>query len=485
MTKDGQLKATIFAMQNGKALDPNVPVIAEIGKKTGVKLENVASQNETDENQAYTLMLTSNKLPDLISYYKLSDLEKLGAEGGVLELSKLVDEHASNIKAFFAKYPRFKKDAIAADGKMYVIPAYYDWYNLRTSKGFFIRKDWLKKLELQEPKTVDDLYNVLVAFRDKDPNGNGKKDEIPLFIRSGVDQDILFTLTDIFKATPSVELKDGKIVFGGNQEDYKVAIEKLAKWYKEGLIDKEVFTRKMAARDYMLSNNIGGFTIDWIGSTSGYNDVLGPKIKGFDFGIILPPVFNGIKTTRQARPDYEGGIAISKDAKDPVKMIEYLDYYYSPEGRRLWNFGREGKEYTLVDGKPVFTNEVMKDKDKRTPLQVLRSVGAQFRLGAPQDGAYELAWSSPAAKKGVDLYMSNNVVDEGVPPLKFTSAELQKLIPIQTQITQYETQKAQQWILGSSDVEQDWAAYNKRLNDLGLQTYLKIYNDAYARYMKQ
>ena len=64
-----------------------------------------------------------------------------------------------------------------------MIPNYNDYENIRTSQGYYIRKDWLRKLGLKEPKTVEELYEVLIAFRDKDPNGNGKKDEIPVFIR--------------------------------------------------------------------------------------------------------------------------------------------------------------------------------------------------------------------------------------------------------------------------------------------------------------
>ena len=56
-----------------------------------------------------------------------------------------------------------------------MIPNYNDVKNLSLTQQYYIRKDWLEKLGLEEPKTVDELYNVLVTFRDKDPNGNGKK----------------------------------------------------------------------------------------------------------------------------------------------------------------------------------------------------------------------------------------------------------------------------------------------------------------------
>ena len=67
---------------------------------------------------------------------------------------------------------------------IYILIPNYNDYEYKTSQGYYIRKDWLRKLELKEPKTVEELYEVLVAFRDQNPNGNGKKDEIPVFIEN-------------------------------------------------------------------------------------------------------------------------------------------------------------------------------------------------------------------------------------------------------------------------------------------------------------
>ena len=70
---------------------------------------------------------------------------------------------------------------------------YAVWRNLASSSSTFwifgacslIRQDWLDKLNLKAPTTVDELHDVLYAFRNEDPNGNGLKDEIPLFDRAG------------------------------------------------------------------------------------------------------------------------------------------------------------------------------------------------------------------------------------------------------------------------------------------------------------
>lgn len=475
---------TIFSIHNAKALDPSWPVFKEAEKLTGIKLENVASQNQTDELQSFNLMIASTPLPDLIGFGNLTRLEELGLQGGVIPLEELIEEHAPNIKKFFEENPRYKKDATAVDGHIYAIPNYYDYYNLKTSMGYFIRKDWLKKLNLKEPTTIDELYNVLKAFKEKDPNENGKNDEVPFFARGATSEVIMQALIDMFKTNLYWIDVNGSAVYGPSTTEFKQAMITLSKWYKEGLIDKEIFTRGMKARDYMLTNNLGGMTSDWIASTSSYNESLTDKIKGFDFGIVLPPIVNGNNKTFYNRGTNEGAISISKDAKDPVKLIKWLDFWYTEEGRRLWNFGIENEDYVMKDGNPVFTDKVLKNKDAKTPLQVLREQGAQYRLGAFQDHRYELGWASEEAKKNINIYMEADVITESMPSLKFTPDELSQVVKINSDMLQFVLEKSQEWILGTSDVNKDWDMYINRLNEIGMKKLEKIETEALHRYNK-
>lgn len=482
--QEGPLETTIFAMHLGKALDPSLPVFEKAQKDTNIKLVNVASQNQTDQIQAYNLMLTESKLPDIISYELSADLENLGIEGGLIPLENLIEEHAPNLSKFFKENPRYKKDAVAVDGHIYMIPNYYDYFNLKVSQTYFIRQDWLDKLGIATPTTIDELYNALIAIRDKDPNGNGKKDEVPFFVRANNARKVLTTLTDVFKTSVIWYDDNGTVKYGPSTMEYKNAMKELAKWYKEGLIDKEVFTAGLERRDYLLSNNLGGATSDWIASTISYNDSLSKTIPGFNFKLILPPVYNGNNKTRHSRTTYLGGWGISKDAKDPIALIKFFDYWYSEEGRRLWNFGIEGSEYTIVDGKATFTEKVLKNPEGKTPLAVLREVGAQYRLGVWQDANYEYGWASSRAKEGIDLYMASDVVIDELPILKYTKEKSREFVSIDTELRAIVEEKAQQWILGVSDVEKDWDEYIKRLESVGLRKAEEIQREAYKNFNK-
>ena len=449
---------TVFAIFQGKAFDSELPVFKKAEDMTNVKMVGVASKNQSDEVQAFNLMLSSGNLPDVIAYELTPDLEKLGIDGGLIPLEDLIKEHAPNITKFWEENPQYKKDAVAVDGHIYMIPNYNDVKNLSLTQQYYIRKDWLEKLGLEEPKTVDELYNVLVTFRDKDPNGNGKKDEVPIFIRGNVVRKILLPLTDIFKAQAVWYADNGTPKFGPAEPEWKDAMINLAKWYREGLIDQEVFTRGMTSRDYMLSNDLGGFTNDWPSSGT-YNESLSKTIPGFDFSVMLPPEYKGNNKTFFARPNYMGAWGITIAAKDPVTIVKYFDFWYSEEGRRLWNFGIEGEDYTIIDGKPQFTDKILKDPNGKNPVAAIRETGAQYRLGMFQDAEAEKQTSGEAALKAVDLYVKNNVVDLPMPQLKYTKDELKEFLKIEAQLRSVSEEMGQKWILGVSDVEKDWDSY--------------------------
>ena len=477
---------TIFAIHLGKAFNAELPVYKKATELTNIKLKGVASRNQSDELQAFQLMLITGNIPDIIGYEYPEELEKLGAEKKVIPLEDLIENYAPNIKKFFNENPEYKKDAVAADGHIYMIPNYNDYKNIRTSQGYYIRKDWLRKLGLKEPKTIQELYEVLIAFRDKDPNGNGKKDEIPVFVRGNTMNKVITSLLDIFKAEFGWHISEKNIpVFGPAQLEYKVAIKEIAKWFKEGLIDQEAFTRSISSRDYILNNNIGGFTCDWFSSTGNYNSRLEKNIPGFEFSVILPPEFNGKRTTSFSRPNYLGGWSITSVAKDPVTIIKYFDFWYTEEGRRLWNFGIEGVDYNLVDGKPKFTEKILNDPQGRPPLAVIRESGAQYRLGMFQDATNERQWADPQTVKDIDLYIKSGVVKEPMPTLKYTMEEIEELSQIEIQIRSIVEEMAQIWILGVSDVEKDWNNYIYRLNKAGLGRATQIQKQAYRRFINK
>lgn len=478
-------EVTILAIQNGKVFNDEWSVFKEAFKDTNIKLKGVGSKNLSDEIQAFNLAVASGALPDIISLAYPDKLEDLGMQGGMIPLNDLIDKYAPNIKAFFEKYPRYKQDAVAADGNIYFIPDYYDWYAMKAAQGLYIRKDWLDKLNLEVPDTMEDYYNVLKAFKTQDPNGNGIADEIPYFDRTT--EFVEKELVGLFGAEIGFYLENNQVKFGPTQERFKEAMKEVAKWYKEGLIDQEIFTRGFQSRDYMLRNDIGGSTFDWFSSTTSYNNdkSLKEKVKDFEFIAIAPPLYKGKRYAPDARNTYLGGWGITAAAKDPVTIIKYFDYWFSPKGYELSNWGVEGDTFKRDEnGKKYFTDKVMKAPNK-TPLQVLRDEGVQFRMGGAQDYEYEKAWGDPQASKWMEWYTKEGFIVEPMPILKYTIEENRKLQKIKTQLDMTVKEMSQKWILGSEDIDSTYDRFVKRLNDIGLKEAIEINQKAYDRFINQ
>ncbi len=460
------------------------PVAKELTRLTGIKLKNVASKATTLSREAFNLLMASGNLPDIVAGNELRhDFVRYGMEGAFQPLNKLIDQHAPNLKRFLAENETVRKAITAPDGNIYWIPYVPDG---KFARGWFIRYDWLEKLGLQPPQTVDELYTVLKAFRERDPNGNGQKDEVPLFIREP-DSELprLVVLWDGRSsgsdAAHDFYIDNGKVRHPYTGDNYKTGIRNIAKWYAEGLIDKEVYTRRARAREALLGANQGGMTYDWFASTASYNTSLKDKVPGMKFLAIAPPASASGKRLNEnrrsrMRPD---GWAITVTNKNPVETIKLFDFYFTPQGRLLSNFGVEGQHYDMVDGKPRYKPEILNAK---APVNAqMWDIGAQIPIGFWQDYEYERQWTDENALKGIELYEKGNYLTDEFLGVSMTVDERQVFDRHMPNIQTFMIEQMQAWVLGSRDVDKDWEAYNAQLKKLGLDQVLAVMQKAYER----
>ncbi len=480
---DSEETFTIFLNFNNMPFNPEWRVWQEIAKRTNIYLKNVISQSNSNEKEAFNLMLSSGKLADIIGYVNSSDLEKLGRDGGLLVLNDLIKEYAPHIQHLLDTDQKFRSTAVSLDGNIYYIPKHQE---LRTAEFWWIRGDWLQKLNLEVPETVDDLYTVLTAFRNQDPNGNGLKDEIPVFDRAGwkMPDEYLY----LWDTSSEFYARNGKIEFEPLEPNFKVGVQNMIKWYREGLIDPELFTRGAKSRDILLSGNLGGMTHDWT-STGDYNNKLDKDIPGFEMIPFAPPADqNGVVKERTER--FPGvGWGISSQAKDPVALIKFFDYMFTEEGTDLNNWGIEGETYTRkADGTKEFLPIVT--KNPLTPVGYLRSLGSLYRIGMYQDGGYELSVMTPAAKEASEMYQGHpEWYLQDVPPyadgridLKYYPEDDSKYKRIMSSIRPYVDEKFQAWIIGTSDFDEDYPAFVEELKKRGIEEAIAITQRAFDAY---
>ena len=275
---------------------------------------------------------------------------------------------------------------------------------------------------------------------------------------------------------------EGKLKHPYAGEGYREGIKNIARWYSEGLIDAEVFTRGNSSREYLLSENLGGMTHDWFASTSGYNDSLKDKVEGFQFKAFIPPASISGKRIEEHRriPIKPDGWAIGHTNKHPVETIKYFDFYFSEEGRRLVNFGVEGEQYNMVDGKPQFTEEFLTNGE---PVNAqLWAIGAQLQArGFYQDYEYERQWSNKYALEGIELYDQGDYLIDQFLGVAFNQEEQKVYDKHWASIRDYMLERQQAWILGSGDVIADWDGYMAQLKKMGYDDVIAVMQSAYDR----
>jgi putative aldouronate transport system substrate-binding protein len=479
---DEPVELTVHLHNKRYFYDSEWPVEQAARALTGVSLiGETFGTNTPSSKEAHNLMLASGNMPHIVGGDKIKDMvNEYGPQGAFVPLNDLIAEHAPNMKAYFDKYPEKMAAVSSFDGNLYYIPYLPDG---KYGRAYWMRQDWLDKLGLEVPTNVEELHTVLTAFRNDDPNGNGLKDEVPFFVRQWQELLRLVTLWDGRSSGSDTAhdflVQDGKIAHGYAGEGYREGIKNINQWYNEGLIDAEVFTRGSTAREYLLSENLGGMTHDWFASTSGYNPKLRDKIEGFDLAVIEPPAsISGVQMAEHRRiPVKPDGWAISHTNPDPVTTIKYFDFYFTPEGRRLANFGIEGTHYEVEDGEAIFTKEFM---DAGPVNSQLYQVGAQIQRGYPQDFKYEIQWTNPSAVKGIELYDAGDFLVEQFLGVAFNEEEQGVYDKKWSQIRTYMLERQQAWVLGGG-IEEEWDDYMATLDKMGFNDVLAAMQSAYDR----
>src|SRR5215213_7626529 len=138
--------------------------------------------DNTDASEKRNLALASGDYPDVfmlvpwVDQFSQVDLLKYGSQGVILPLNDLIDQYAPNVKAALEKFPDFKAFATAPDGTIWGIPQFIQCYHCSYANKMWVNSKWLKALNIPTPVTTEDFKNMLIAFKEKDANGNGQPD---------------------------------------------------------------------------------------------------------------------------------------------------------------------------------------------------------------------------------------------------------------------------------------------------------------------
>lgn len=483
--------SVFYHTRDSFVFDNEWPVFKKAAELTNISLKSVVPKTTTSSTEAFNLMMAGGELADLVFAQSIY-IQKYSSEGAFIPLNDLIDKYAPNIKHELEINETFRKTVTSEDGNIYYIVQSQKLpedpnVTATTNNMYYIRQDWLDKLGLPVPQTADEYIKTLEAFRDNDPNGNGKKDEIPFFANSA-EEFIRMAVNFCGYRTNWYVNDDGKVCFGNYEPGYKEGIKLAARMYKEGLVDKEIFTRGSNSRDILLGSDLGGALRGAADSTAAYNDKLKDKIEGFNLVPMLPPENNNgerIEETSSVVGSVGniGGFAISYRNEHPVETIRYLDFWFGKTGSRLAEYGIEGEQYDIVDGKPVFKEELLHGENPT--IAQLRAIGAQQLMPFYDTREARLQWTNEIALKGTEMYEKDGCLRDPFPTLNFTVGESETIDAMLGSIVTYMNEMQQKWILGENDVEAEFDNYLAKMKAMGMDECIAAYQSAYDRYVKR
>lgn len=204
--------------------------------------------------------LASREIPDIVRV-NAEQLRVLSNEGLVQDLTGVYNSYATPLtRKVLGEEGSGPFDTATIDGKLMAIPETTS--SIEGAMFLWIRTDWLERLGLAAPQTMDDVLAISKAFTEDDPDGNGKHDTFGLAATKYL-WDPVMGLTGFmagYGAYPGIWIKDGtgKLVYGGIQPEIKKALLVLQDMYRTGQIDREFpFKDGVKASDSIEKEQIG------------------------------------------------------------------------------------------------------------------------------------------------------------------------------------------------------------------------------------
>ncbi|WP_245830932.1 extracellular solute-binding protein [Sediminibacillus massiliensis] len=329
------------------------PVEQEIEKGTNTELdiEWVSANNYADR---FNVMLASGDFPDLMLVPDPADpvFRQASEQGAFWDVGPYIDDYP-NLKEGIAeeawKYT-------SHEGKNYAIPL------PRPTEGdsfFIVRKDWLDNVGLEAPETTEELYEVMKAFTNEDPDGNGKDDTVGLVSYiNDINMGGLGVFEGAFNGVNNEwGLVDDKLVHRAFLPETRDALEYLANAYSEGIIASDFASLQVSQVKEMFIAGKAGITVEKSGGMQEYYDQMVQMDPEFEFESLLP--LTSINGYNPKGTGFAGANAIPKSVPEEKmkEILSMIDKWMEDDIFALHRQGIEGVHHEVEDGEVVIDSE--------------------------------------------------------------------------------------------------------------------------------
>lgn len=472
----------------------DVGMYKALEKKTGITIEFIHPPTGQQAEQ-FNLMIASRDLPDMIEYNWINYMGGPGKainDNIIISLNQFMEGQTPNFTKLVTGGGEFS-DVYAKGTKtdkndFFAFPA-FNVGKYRTFVGIMLRQDWLSDLNLSVPETIDEWTTVLRAFKQK------KNAKAPLtgsvqFVtgdnRSG--------FNGAFNVGRGLYVEDGIIKYGPMEEGYRAFIQLLRDWYAEGLLDNDYPTNSDVVMNAKMTDGTSGARIGGIGGVMGtYLKMMETVNPSYDLVGAPYPVLNKGETDRFLNIENDVQhpyLAITTACGSPEIAARWADNLYSEDGFMLLNFGVENESYTMVDGHPVYTENIISNSRH----SISEALGLYTRATTPAPGLNQAEdylkqyYKYSQQVDAFELWAQNVdearrvVIPTGVIP---TLEESEEIAALRTDIDTYVSEMVLKFIQGVEPMENYDGFINRLVGSFNVERYLELQQAAYNRYLKR
>lgn len=489
---------TIWGGETGQGDYNTLISTTEYEKMTGVHIEWDQYSSSMDGNEAFNLLIASGDLPDIMGSGYSTEQVSMCIEGQIIiPLDDLIEKYGENFKQVLEEQPQYVDMLTAPDGNIYNFMYTDVGVHKDSEYKMWVYTDWLEKLNMDAPTTPEEFKEMLIAFKEQDPNGNGEQDELGLmgFYNGRQSDPICYLMNpfELYNTNYYYITDDGELKFVANTDGWRDGLRYLNDLYESGLIEEETYVQDKTQFQALL-NKPAGETVVGVFPFWYQGDAIDSSVLDWtDYQAIAP--LKGPTGLQQTAARKGGSFAlncmITTACENPEVAFRWLDYFLSEEGNIFTQFGVEGETYEWVD-QPAFNGadrsiKATQDNVSGTLLwnsgYVPRYDSVDVRYATTDDETLRNKDNTYVLYSAAKIY-EPYYVWHNIPDIVWNNdADISNAkADYQVSFNEYIAATDTAFVLGNMDIDNDadWQNYLDTLNGMGLEQYIETLEAFYG-----
>lgn len=416
------------------------------------------------------------ELPDVLFKAALTtpELIRYSDSGQLIDLGPLLEENAPNLWALLEAHPDWREAITLPSGKIVALPAIQE---LAPQNAMWINQTWLERLGLEAPTDWESLREVLTAFRDRDPNGNGKRDEIPFAFLGPWELKFFSHAWGVAANDYNIYLDEaGQVHYWPAEESFWEMALALREFYQEGLLDPDGFITADALRRITDEDAEAVYGVFFAPTPVN----LVPYDMSVDYALLEPLVFEEKQIYRDLCGEVtRGTFAITSACEDPAALLAWVDVLYTEEGAIAALAGTEGEDYVVgEDGSWTWKGGL--EAMTASTLSELSVYDTGDMPWLFPDAFYDRYDEDNVQRVNGELRKLNACVVEPFPVYTLTEEESARALELQSQLGPYVDETLARVVLGELDADEA-QTFVEGLEERGMQEMIDLWQSVAGR----